>query len=82
MAQATYHTPADPSSDEVRAGQKSLWDDKVALEGPDTDALRGEFREANGQGVHFSGKGLREHGSRWAEKVGAWLAETDAESQK
>ena len=54
---------------EMRAAQKSLWDDGIALEGPDSDALRGDLRD----GVHFSGKGLREHGARWAEKVAAWL---------
>jgi hypothetical protein len=73
VAQVSYHVPDDEASAEIRAGQKALWDDKVALEGPDTDALKGEYREAGGQGVHFSGKGLREHGARWAEKVGDWL---------
>lgn len=73
VAQVSYHTPADMSSPEIRAAQKSLWDDKIALEGPDSDALKGDLREANGQGVHFSGKGQREHAARWAEKVGAWL---------
>lgn len=82
VALVSYHVPGDEACPEIRAGQKSLWDDKVALEGPDTDALKGGFREANGQGVHFSGKGLREHGARWAEKVGGWLAEIAAESQK
>jgi len=55
--------------EDMRAGQKSLWDDGLALEGPDSDALRGDLRD----GVHFSGKGLREHGARWAEKVASWL---------
>ena len=53
----------------LRDAQKSLWDDGIALEGPDTDALRGDLRD----GVHFSGKGLREHGARWVEKVAPWL---------
>ena len=43
-------------------------------EGPDSDALKGEFRESERrQGVHFSGPGLREHAARWADKVGPWL---------
>jgi lysophospholipase L1-like esterase len=54
---------------EMRDAQKSLWDDNIALEGPDSDALRGDLRD----GVHFSGKGLREHGARWADKVAPWL---------
>ena len=55
--------------EDLRAGQKALWADGLALEGPDSDALRGDLRD----GVHFSGKGLREHGARWVEKVGPWL---------
>lgn len=55
--------------EDMRAGQKSLWADGLALEGPDSDALRGDLRD----GVHFSGNGLREHGARWAEKVIPWL---------
>lgn len=54
---------------ELRAAQKSLWDDGIALEGPDSDALKGDLRD----GVHFSAKGLREHGLSWAEKVAPWL---------
>lgn len=77
VAQVSYHTPTDTSSPQIRAAQKSLWDDKVALEGPDSDALKGDLRQDNGQGVHFSGKGLREHGARWAGKVGAWLAKME-----
>ena len=30
-------------------------------------------REHGGKGVHFSGKGLREHGARWADTVSRWL---------
>ena len=54
---------------ELRDAQKSLWADGIALEGPDSDALRGDLRD----GVHFSGKGLREHGKCWADKVTPWL---------
>lgn len=56
--------------DDIRASQKSLWADRIALEGPDSDALRGDLRD----GVHFSAKGLREHASRWVQKVAPWLA--------
>ncbi len=74
VAQASYHTPDDPGSPDLRAAQKALWTSGIALEGPDTDALTGDFRDGGGKGVHFSGPGLREHGARWAEKVGDWLA--------
>jgi hypothetical protein len=73
VAQVSYHLPGDEASPDIRAAQKSLWDAGIALEGPDTDALKGELRERNGQGIHFSGKGLREHAARWAEKVSPWL---------
>jgi len=54
-------------------GQELLVAQQVALAGPDTDALKGEFRGRNGADVHFSALGLRKHGELWAEKVGAWL---------
>ncbi len=73
VAQASYHTPVDTGSVEIRSAQRSLWHQERVLPGPDTDALTGEFRDSGGQGVHFSGKGLREHGRRWAELVGDWL---------
>jgi hypothetical protein len=77
VAQASYHSPDDPGSPDIRAAQKALWDSGVALEGPDTDKLTGDLREKAGRGVHLSAKGLREHGRLWAEKVGPWI-ETQA----
>ncbi len=73
VAQASYHTPDDPSSAEIRAAQQSLWNSGVAMEGPDSDALVGDLREGGGKGVHFSGRGLREHAVRWEEKIAPWL---------
>jgi hypothetical protein len=73
VAQVSYHVPGDEASPDIRAAQRSLWTDGIANEGPDTDLLKGEYRESNGQGVHFSGQGLREHAARWAEKVVPWI---------
>ncbi len=73
VALASYHTPEDPASADIRNAQRSLWHRERVLPGPDTDALTGELRDAGGKGVHFSAKGLREHGRLWAEQVGAWL---------
>jgi len=73
VAQASYHIPGDEGSPDIRAAQASLWRDGTALEGPDSDALKGTWRENGGKGVHFSGPGLREHGRQWAAKVGAWV---------
>lgn len=79
VAQASYHSPDDPGSPEIRAAQASLWHDGIAFQGPDSDALQGPLRERDGQGVHFSGPGLRAHGKAWAEKLIPWL-ETEIEA--
>lgn len=73
VAQVSYHVPGDEASPDIRAAQASFWKDGLAEEGPDSDALTGEMREAGGQGVHFSGPGLRAHAARWVEKVAPWL---------
>ena len=73
VAQVSYHVPGDEASPDIRAAQAALWKDGLALEGPDSDALKGRLREAGGTGVHFSGEGLRQHAARWVEKVAPWL---------
>lgn len=73
VAQASYHSPANPSWPKVRAAQKMLWDRGVALAGPDTDTLTGDNRDYGGKGIHFSPKGLAAHGKMWADCVRAWL---------
>jgi hypothetical protein len=73
VAQVSYHVPGDEASPDIRAAQASLWKVGLALPGPDTDALKAEWREANGKGVHFSGAGLREHAARWVDRVAPWL---------
>jgi hypothetical protein len=45
----------------------------LALAGPDSDALKGDLRENDGKGVHFSGPGLRAHAACWVDKVAPWL---------
>ncbi len=75
VAQVSYHVPGDEASPEIREAQVSLAKDGLALAGPDSDSLKSEWREANGQGVHFSGPGLRQHAALWAEKVAPWLEE-------
>jgi hypothetical protein len=73
VAQVSYHNPNDTASTDIRAAQKSLWDEGVALQGPDTDMLIGDLREKNGAGVHMSAKGLKVHAHLWFEKVSRWL---------
>ena len=73
VAQVSYHVPGDEASPDIRAAQASLWQSGLALAGPDSDALKGGLRERGGQGVHFSGPGLREHAAKWVEQVAPWL---------
>jgi hypothetical protein len=73
VAQVSYHTPNDTGSEDIREGQAALWHDGIALQGPDTDALRGALREKNGQGVHFSAAGQQAHAQVWAEKLLPWI---------
>lgn len=76
VAQVSYHGPGDEASPEIRAAQASLWKDGIALEGPDSDALKGDLREDGGKGIHFSGKGQRAHAAAWENKIGPWLEKT------
>ena len=73
VAQTSYHGPGDEASPDIRSAQASLWKNGIALEGPDSDAIKGDYRQNNGKGVHFSGKGLRVHAEKWAEKIIPWL---------
>lgn len=73
VAQVSYHVPGDEGSPDIRAAQASLWQPGLAHAGPDSDALKGGLRERGGQGVHFSGPGLREHAAKWVEQVAPWL---------
>lgn len=68
-AQTTYHTEADSADEEFREAQSRVWKEGAAKQGPDTDALRAEFRK----GVHFNGTGLRKHAELWAQKLVPWL---------
>ena len=73
VAQASYHVPGDEASPDIRAAQAALCSDGTAIAGPDTDSLKAAYREAGGQGVHFSGPGLKEHARLWMEKLTSWL---------
>ena len=73
VAEASYHTPEQTGSPELRAAQRALTEGGFALPGPNTDALDAPFRESQGRGVHFNRQGLVRHGELWAEKVIPWL---------
>lgn len=73
VAQVSYHGPTDVGSEDIRSAQAGLWKAGIALEGPDSDALRGELRDGGGKGVHFSGEGLKAHAHAWAEKLAPWI---------
>jgi len=76
-AVATYHTPQDQGSPEFQAAQRSLWTERIALEGPNTDTLGPEYRQNGGKGVHMSDAGLKAHGAMWAEAVERYLDSTE-----
>jgi len=48
--------------DRTREGQRMLWEDHLALRGPETDSLLTVYRHDT---VHFNAEGLRLHGERW-----------------
>lgn len=73
VAQASYHTPEDPSTPPIREAQQSLWKSGIALQGPDTDTLTAAYRQNNGKGTHFNDAGLKAHGALWAQSVEVWL---------
>jgi hypothetical protein len=73
VAQVSYHNPNAKTHDTVRDAQANIWKKGVAFEGPDTDRLYGDNRDKQGQGIHFSAKGLEAHGKAWADKVVPWL---------
>ncbi|MFN5421966.1 MAG: sialate O-acetylesterase, partial [bacterium] len=72
-AMATYHVPGDEFSTDIQQAQRVLWTSGVAMEGPNTDELKSDMRDNNGNGVHFSAKGLIKHADLWVEKVSPWL---------
>lgn len=73
VAQVSYHSPQQPRFTNPREGQRQLLERGIALPGPDTDTLTGDHRDMDGEGIHFSPKGLKAHGEMWAQHVGDYL---------
>ena len=74
IALVSYHGPSDRGSADLRAAQQALWQAQgPTWAGPDSDKLGPEARDGNGQGVHFSGPGLRLHADSWVNQVAPWL---------
>lgn len=73
VAEATYHSPTDMECPPIRAAQRSMWENGIALQGPDTDTLTMQYRQNNGKGVHFNDAGLKMHGLLWARAVETYL---------
>lgn len=65
--------PPNNLLEEVRNGQMELVKQGVAFLGPDTDTLTGDYRDYDGEGIHFSPKGLKKHGEMWAEIIGKFI---------
>jgi hypothetical protein len=66
VARATY--AAGKVSEAVREAQKRIWDDDIALEGPDTDSLDTPYRETL-DGVHFNEIGTYNAAKLWFQKI-------------
>ena len=75
VAKASYIDAQHPTYDSIRTVHQRLWDNGIALPGPDTDELRGDCRDTDGAGIHLSPKGLKAHGEMWAECVSGYLDE-------
>jgi hypothetical protein len=68
VAQASFHPGCGKTQQEpVAAGQKLVWQSKVAFAGPVTDDLLG--KEYRSDGVHFTETGLQVHAQRWCEAI-------------
>lgn len=76
IAQATWGSPTTPADPDIRAAQQAVWQDGLALPGPDTDTLLGDNRQNNGTGVHMTDKGLHAHADLWLQKIVPWLDQT------
>lgn len=75
VAKVSYHNPQNQSFDSTRSAHQKLWDMGIAYEGPDTDILKSEYRENNGQGIHFNEIGLKKHAELWAELLIPFIRE-------
>ncbi|MCE5199794.1 MAG: sialate O-acetylesterase [Armatimonadota bacterium] len=73
VAQVSYMDPGNQAFPRIRDVQKKLWDERIALEGPDTDLLTGDNRDYDGKGIHLSPKGLTIAGQMWADKVSQYV---------
>lgn len=73
VAEATYHNPQDAATPSIEEAQRSLWQNGIALAGPNTDSLGSSYRQNNGKGVHMNDAGLKAHGNMWAEIVERYL---------
>ena len=69
VAKVSYHSTQMRGNNEIRNAHQKLWDTGVAFQGPDTDQLQEEYRDYDGQGIHFGLKGLKKHGEMWAEFI-------------
>ena len=69
VAKVSYHNPDHPAWPLIRAAHQQLWDEGVAMQGPDTDVLTGKMRDYDGNGIHLSPEGLKAHAELWAEKL-------------
>ncbi|MBP5273468.1 MAG: hypothetical protein ILO36_00835 [Abditibacteriota bacterium] len=73
VAKVSYNNAEAAKIEPIRSVHQRLWDEGIALEGPDTDELTGDMRDYGGEGIHFSPKGLRAHAAMWADKLAPFI---------
>ena len=72
VAQAAYVESTPPENHaRIRAGQRLLWERRLALQGPHTDDLIGPLYRRDA--AHFTGLGVRVHAQRWFAMLWAQL---------
>ncbi len=78
VAQATY--AKGKTAPAIARAQQQLWQQGLALPGPNTDVLQADYRQASDQ-VHFNEMGNREVAKLWLEKINtAFFAQAQKQS--
>lgn len=73
VALVSYRNPESGLDVSIREAQKKICADAIAFLGPDTDTLTDQNRDFQGAGIHFSLRGLENHGQMWGTEIEKWF---------
>jgi len=73
VAKVSYLNAKEAKFENVREAHQKLWDKGIAMEGPDSDVLVGDNRDYNGEGIHFSPKGLKNLGEMFGDYIAKYI---------